>query len=72
VKGRWGYAKAACDKGLAAAPTDPETRRMLTYNAGRVAEHAGDLAKARAYYKQSLEIREVAEVRSHLRAVEKR
>jgi len=69
VHGAWGFARAACDKGLALDPKDPETRRMLFYNAGRVAERAGDLARARVLYTQSLAIREVGEVRTHLKAV---
>ncbi len=71
VHGAWGYARAACDKAIALDPKDPETRRMTFYNAGRVAEQGKDITRARTLYTQSLAIREVAEVRAHLKNLPK-
>jgi len=64
--GKWGWAKAECDKGIAMAPADHETHAMLLYNEGLVAQAAGDVAEARRDFLQSLTLRENATVRAAL------
>jgi tetratricopeptide (TPR) repeat protein len=64
--GKWGWAKAECDKGIAMAPTDHVTHAMLLYNEGLVAHAAGDMAEARKDFLQSLALRENATVRAAL------
>lgn len=65
-KGKWGWAKAECDRGIAMAPADHETHAMLLYNEGLVAQAAGDVAEARRDFLQSLTLRENATVRASL------
>jgi hypothetical protein len=56
-RGKWGWAHAACDRGLALADVDPKTRPSLLYNEGLIAKQAGDAAAARGYFTQSLALR---------------
>jgi hypothetical protein len=64
--GKWGWAKAECDRGIAMAPADHVTHAMLLYNEGLVAQAAGDRAEARTDFLQSLALRENATVRAAL------
>jgi len=64
--GKWGWAKAECDKGIALSPASHETHAMLLYNEGLVAQAAGDMAEARRDFLQSLTLRENATVRASL------
>ncbi len=64
-KGRWGYAAAACSEADKAG-VDAKTLPMLRYNQGRVARQAGDFARARRLFEESLAVRENREVREAL------
>lgn len=66
--GEWGYAAAACDEAEKTA-VDTKTYPMLRYNQGRVARQAGDIAKARRLFEESLIARESREVRQALEAL---
>jgi hypothetical protein len=55
---KWGWARAACDRGLALPSIDPNARPALLYNEGLISKVAGDLAGARAYFQESLTLRE--------------
>jgi hypothetical protein len=65
--GKWGWAKAECDKGMAIAdPGAPQPRASLLYNEGLIAKAAGDVGEARKDFQQSLGLREHPEVRAAL------
>ena len=53
-QGKWGWAHAACDRGLALPDVDEKVRPLLLYNEGLIAKHAGDSAAAKNYFTQSL------------------
>jgi serine/threonine-protein kinase len=67
--GRWGWAKAECDKGMATNPTSPQPRASLLYNEGLIAKAAGHVEEARLNFTGSLSLRENAEVRAALDAL---
>ena len=65
--GKWGWAKAECDKGMAIAdPTTQQPRASLLYNEGLIAKASGDVAGARQDFTSSLALREHPAVRSAL------
>jgi hypothetical protein len=55
--GKWGWAQAACDRGLALSDVDPKVQPLLLYNEGLIAKHAGAEASARDYFVKSLALR---------------
>lgn len=67
--GRWDYAKAECDKGMAMNPASPQPRASLLYNEGLIAEAAGQTSEARRYFQESLGLREHPDVRAGLERV---
>ncbi len=72
--GRFGWARAACDRGLALPDLDPKVRPQLLYNEGLIAKATGDLAAARTDFAQSLALRApndpgLAEVTKELKSV---
>ncbi len=72
--GKLGWARAACDRALALPDVDAKARPALLYNEGLIAKQGGDAAGARAYFGQSLALREVTdpgrtEVEKELRSV---
>ncbi len=64
--GKWGWAKAECDQGMATNPASPQPRASLLYNEGLVAKAAGRIDEARQDFISSLALRENAEVRAAL------
>jgi hypothetical protein len=64
--GKWGWAKAECDRGMAMNPTSPQPRASLLYNEGLVVRAAGRIEEARQNFTSSLTLRENAEVRAAL------
>jgi hypothetical protein len=69
-EGKLGWARAACDRGLALPDLDPEVKPALLYNEGLIAEKSVNLASARTYFEQSLALRPATDV-SGRAAVEK-
>jgi hypothetical protein len=69
LKGKWAWAKAECDSGLALNPARPEPRAALLYNEGLIARAAGHFDEARANFSESLSLKVVAEVRAALDSV---
>jgi hypothetical protein len=72
--GKFGWARAACDRALALPEVDPKARAALLYNEGLIAKKSGDAAAARNYFTQSLGARSStdpgrAEVESELASV---
>jgi hypothetical protein len=72
--GKFGWARAACDRGLALPDLDPKARPPLLYNEGLIAKATGDLAAARTDFAQSLALRApndpgLAEVTKELKSV---
>lgn len=67
--GNYGWARAACKEGLAAAPAGAASSSLL-YNAGLVERAYGRNADARDYFRKSLMKQEAAEVRRALNALE--
>ena len=67
--GKWGWAKAECDRGMAMNPASPQPRASLLYNEGLVAKSAGKIDEARQDFASSLALRENAEVRAALNAL---
>ncbi len=55
--GKLGWARAACDAGLALPEVDAKARPPLLFNEGLIAKAAGDTAGARNYFTQSLTLR---------------
>jgi hypothetical protein len=55
--GKFGWARAACDRGLALPQVDPKARAALLYNEGLIAKQNGDAQTARSYFAQSLALR---------------
>jgi hypothetical protein len=64
--GKWGWAKAECDRGIALAPESPQPRASLLYNEGLIARVAGDPEQARRDFTESLALRANDEVRAAL------
>jgi hypothetical protein len=64
--GKWSWAKAECDKGMAMNPASPQPRASLLYNEGLIAKAAGRVAEARRSFVESLALREHPEVRAAL------
>jgi hypothetical protein len=56
-RGKWGWAKAECDRGMRLNPPSPSPLAQLLFNEGLIAEHAGDKEAARRFLTQSLEVR---------------
>ena len=56
-EGKWGWAHAACDRGLALPQVDTKAKATLLYNEGLIAKHASDLPGARRYFTESLALR---------------
>ena len=54
---KYGWAMAACQKGLDLPDLDGTAKPALIYNQGVIAEGAGDKAGARAFYGRSLALR---------------
>jgi hypothetical protein len=72
--GKFGWARAACDRGLALPDLDPKARPPLLYNEGLIAKATGDLSTARTDFAQSLALRApndpgLAEVIKELKSV---
>ncbi len=67
--GKWGWAKAECDQGMAMNPASPQPRASLLYNEGLVAKAAGRIDEARQDFTSSLALRENAEVRAALNSL---
>jgi hypothetical protein len=68
-EGKYGWARAECDKGLAMAGGSPSPRPSLLYNIGLIEQATGNLDAARRYFQQSLTLREHPEVRAALNAL---
>jgi tetratricopeptide (TPR) repeat protein len=68
-EGKWGWAKAECDRALDMAPASPQPRASLLFNEGLIAKSAGDTATARSDFQASLALRENAVVRKELQAL---
>ena len=67
---KWGWAKAECDEGMKLGPASPQPRSSLLYNEGLIAKSAGDSGQARRDFTESLALRENAEVRGALHALD--
>jgi hypothetical protein len=55
--GKYGWAMAACQKGLDLPDLDAKVKPLLLYNEGLALERGGDNAAARALYERSLALR---------------
>jgi hypothetical protein len=55
--GKLGWARAACDRGLALPDVDAAVRPALLYNEALIAKKGGDAAAARSYLEHSLALR---------------
>ncbi len=55
--GQLAWAKAACDRGLAMGPRSPDPRASILYNLGVIEERRGNVRAARAYFKESVDLR---------------
>jgi hypothetical protein len=67
--GKWGWAKAECDQGMAMSPASPQPRASLLYNEGLIAKAAGRVGDARRNFVDSLALREHPEVRAALNSL---
>jgi hypothetical protein len=67
--GKWGWARAECDRGMAMNPASPQPRASLLYNLGLIEKGSGNVDAARRYFQQSLALREHPEVRAALNSL---
>jgi hypothetical protein len=67
---KWGWAKAECDEALKLNPAKPQPRASLLDNEGLIAKAAGQTEEARERFAASLALRDSADVRGALKALD--